>query len=203
MVFAGLQLSGLLPATVEFRSVTFVFPVAIPPPAEPWFCRTTVPMSVVVPRFDIAPPRPPDVLSRNMLEMSCELPELWVFRAPPLIGAAFPVNVLPVTVSRPELRMAPPPTLVVVFPVNVLPDTVAVAPALLASPPPLPAVFPVNVSWVRMTAPAFRMAPPRAGESPFRTVTLLSWSVPAGSLALVPMLGLVGDRRLGKRRLMN
>jgi hypothetical protein len=69
---AGLQLSGLLSTTVEFRRVTFVFPVAIPPPADPWSCRTTVPMSVVVPRFAIAPPRPPDALCRNVLEMSRE-----------------------------------------------------------------------------------------------------------------------------------
>jgi hypothetical protein len=44
---AGLQLPGLLSTTVEFRSSTCVFPLAIPPPADPWFCRTTVPMSVV------------------------------------------------------------------------------------------------------------------------------------------------------------
>jgi hypothetical protein len=78
---AGLQLSGLLSTTVEFRSVTFVFPLAIQPPADPWFCRTTVPMSVVLPRFASPPPRPPDVLCRNALEMSCELPEGWVFDA--------------------------------------------------------------------------------------------------------------------------
>jgi hypothetical protein len=87
MVLRGLQLSGVLSVTVEFFSVTLMLPVAIPPALEPVLNRTEEPVSVVVPRFDIAPPRLPETLRVNWLPMMWEIPDGWVFRPPPLIGA--------------------------------------------------------------------------------------------------------------------
>src|ERR1700727_1309672 len=99
MVFAGLQLSGVLATTLVSRRVTLVLPVAIPPPLEALFSRTVLPVSEGVPRLEIAPPGPPEVLRVNVLREIRDVPPDWVFRPPPLIGAVFPVTMVPSSVS--------------------------------------------------------------------------------------------------------
>ena len=128
MVLSGLQLSGMLFETIDTRRVTLLFPVAIPPPLDPVFRWTKVPSSDVVPRLDIAPPRPPETLRSKTLSTIRDVPAAWVFRPPPLIGAVFPERELPTSVRLPELMMPPPPTPVVVFPSNTVWMTFAVAP---------------------------------------------------------------------------
>jgi hypothetical protein len=70
-----------------------VLPVAIPPPDDPLLCRTALPKSVVVPRLEMAPPRPPATLPVNELRKMRETPADWVFRPPPLIGALLAMDV--------------------------------------------------------------------------------------------------------------
>ncbi len=167
MVFSGEQLSGVFLETIECCRVTLLFPVAIPPPLDPLFILTCVRFSDVVPRLDIPPPRPPETLPTKLLRMIRDVPDVWVFRPPPLIGAELSERVLPASDSIPELRIPPPPTPVVVFLSITASDTSAVAPARFASAPPLPAVFPENLTVSSRRVPAFRMPPPSPLVLPF------------------------------------
>lgn len=58
---------GLFFLTIELRRVTLLFPVAMPPPEDPVLNRTWLPSSVVMPRFDIPPPRLPETLCVKVL----------------------------------------------------------------------------------------------------------------------------------------
>lgn len=60
------------------RSVTLALPVAMPLPEEPVFCTTVLPLRLVVPRLEIPPPSPPEVLRETVVSLTRVVPPGWV-----------------------------------------------------------------------------------------------------------------------------
>ena len=178
-------MSGVLFRTTVLRNVTLVLLVAIPPPPEPLLNLIMLPVSEVVPRLEMPPPRPPATLPENDVPKMRDMPGDWAFRPPPLIGAVFPEKLDPVTVSMPEFIMPPPPTPVVVFAVKWVRLTNAVALALLESAPPLPAVLPERMTRLSLTVPPFRIPPPRLAVFPSRMETEVTCSVAAAATSRI------------------
>jgi hypothetical protein len=72
--YRHLQLSGVLFRTTVLRNLTLVLPVAIPPPPEPLLNLITLPVSDVVPRLEMPPPRPPATLPENDVPKMRDMP---------------------------------------------------------------------------------------------------------------------------------
>jgi hypothetical protein len=128
IVFSGEQLSGPLLMILELRIVTFSLPVAMAPPALPVLNLIVECLRAVVPKFEMAPPSPPETLYSNVFRTMVDTPLPCVLIAPPLLGAVllekndFLINSVPLLISP------PPPTPVVVFKMSTLPSSVAIAP---------------------------------------------------------------------------
>lgn len=86
-------MSGVLPRTTDRHSVTFAFPVAIPPPPLAAVLRVTiVRRSDVVPRLENPPPSVPVSLRLKTLPMTRVMPPGCVLMPPPLIPALLRMN---------------------------------------------------------------------------------------------------------------
>ena len=111
--------------------------------------------TVSVPRFDIAPPRPPEVLFPSVELLRVRIPPGWTLMPPPLTGAPLSMIADRVIVASPLLMRPPPPTLVVVLPENAESSTVSVAPLEFAMAPPFAALLLENVALFTTSVPLF------------------------------------------------
>ena len=75
-------------AMMSAANVTFVFPVAIAAPPLAVLSVIVDAWTLSVPRFDIPPPRPPDVLPAIVELLTVTVPLGWTLIPPPLIGAS-------------------------------------------------------------------------------------------------------------------
>src|SRR6185312_3851440 len=142
------------------ESVTLALPVAMASPELAELLLKVTLVTVEVPRFDMAPPRPPDVLLTKVLLINVRAALGWTLMPPPLIGAVLSLKVDRVTSAGPKTIRPPPPTLVAVLLLKVVVVKVRFEPALAPMPAPLAALFPVMMELLTDVVPAVWMAPP-------------------------------------------